>query len=691
MELRKLLRPSSIAVIGANDKNGFGKSTCINLLSSPLKDHIYFVNPRREEVFGKKCYDKISDLPEKIDMCVIILNKTLVPGAIEEAAAAGCRAAVVYASGYGETGDKEAEEQLRELCRQHDMAVMGTNCAGFINNLDGIFAFGMLVNREPQAGNIAIISQSGKICLNMMQIRHMNYSYLISSGNSTCIHVEDYLEYLIHDEDTEVIGLYLEGIKDPEKFTRVLAAAAKKRKPIVIMKVGKTAKGSALAASHTGSLSGSDKSFDAVVKKFGAIRVDDIEELAEMCHLLSVIPMLPPKPALSAMCLSGGETGICADMGTLMGLSYPELAPDTAEKIRELLPGYATVANPLDMSATLAHDGERYAQVIQAFMDDPSIGLIICGQTVLQHHEKQDVIYPMSDGMVMAARKKKKPIVVMSFFNSSRDETIRQKLESEGVPILPATGGGFKLLRYLMDFVSYDPDAHTLELAIPHGTGKQNVALSERESKLELKKYGIEVPEEYVVTEKDQLDEIEIEYPVAAKIVSPDILHKSDVGGVKLNIQNREELRVAFDEVIYNAKSHCPDAQIDGVLVNRMLPPGVEVIVGVNNDPQFGPMVLCGLGGVFVEVFKDAALYPAPLNREEALHMIQSLKGYKLLSGYRGGKEGDVEALADLVVQVAGYAAENKDTLAELDINPVFVYPKGEGVAMADALIVKRR
>ena len=690
MDLKKLLRPSSIAVIGANDKNGFGKSTCMNLLSSPLKDHIYFVNPKREELFGKKCYPNIRELPETIDMCIVILNKKLVSGALEEAASVGCKTAVVYASGYGETGDKEAEQELRDLCRKHDLAVMGVNCAGYINNLDGIFAFGMLVKREAVPGNIAIISQSGKICLNMMQMDHMNYSYLISSGNSTCIHIEDYLEYLIEDDETRVIGLYLEGVKDPEKFTRVLAMAAKKRKPIVIMKVGKTSKGSALAASHTGSLSGSDQSFDAVMKKFGVIRGDDIEELAEMCHLLSVIPMLPPSTGLSAMCLSGGETGICADMGTLMGLSYPELQPETAEKIRELLPGYATVANPLDMSATLAHDGPRYAEVIQAFMDDPSIGMILCGQTILEHHEVQDVIYPMSDGMVMAAKKRKKPIAVMSFFNSSRDKTIRKKLESEGVPILPATGGGFKLLKYLMDFVAYVPEDHTLKLAIPESSGGETKALSERESKLELKKYGVDVPAEYVVSDKAKLKELKLTWPVAAKIESPDILHKSDVGGVKLNIRNLEELEAAFDEVVTNVKHHCPDARINGVLVSRMLPPGREFIIGVNNDPQFGPMVLCGLGGVFVEVFKDVSLYPAPLNRKEALQMIRSLKGYKLLTAYRGQKEGDVEALADMIVQIADYAAKNKDTLAELDLNPVFVYPKGEGVAMADALVVKK-
>lgn len=690
MDLQKLLRPKSIAVIGANDKNGFGKSTCTNLLASPLKDHIYFVNPKREEVLGKKCYKNIADLPEQIDMSIIILNKNLAANAVREAAACGCRAAVVYASGYGETRDRQAEQELRETARECDMAVMGANCAGFINNIDGIYAFGMLLGRDAVPGNIAIISQSGKICLNMMQMNHMNYSYLISSGNSTCIHVEDYLEYLIEDSDTKVIGLYLEGVKDPHKFSRVLAMAAKKRKPIVIMKVGKTSKGSALASSHTGSLSGSDKAFDAVMKKFGVIRVDDIEELAEMCHLLSVIPMLPPKPTLAAMCLSGGETGICADMGTLMGMTYPEPSPETSRKLTELLPGYATVANPLDMSATLAHDGPKYAQVIQAFMDDPNIGMILCGQTILAHHTVQDVIYPMSDGMVMAAKKHKKPIAVMSFFNSSRDEIIRKKLESEGVPILPATGGGFKLLRYLMDFVSYNPDEHTLELAIPEDRDGEKTSFSERQSKLELEKHGIPIPFESVIADKAELDALELTYPVVAKIESPDILHKSDVGGVRLNLQNLEELKAAFDEVLKNARQHCPDARINGVLVEQMLPAGMEFIIGVNNDPQFGPMVLCGMGGVFVEIFKDVSLYPAPLNKEEALQMIRSLKSYRLLTGYRGQKEGDVDALAELLVQIADYAARNKDSLAELDINPVFVYPKGEGTAIADALIVKK-
>lgn len=692
MDIRKLLKPKSVAVIGASEKAGFGNSTCTNLLKSAIKDHVYFVNPNRENILGKKCYKQFSDIPEKIDMSVIILNKKLVKNALEEISQYGCRAAVVYASGFGETGDREAETELKELCKRLDLAVMGVNCAGFVNNLDGVYAFGMLFDREMKRGNIAIIAQSGKLCLNMLQVEYMNYSYLISSGNSTCIAVEDYIEYLIDDENTKVIGLYMEGIKNPSKFRNVLKKAATKRKPIVIMKVGKTSKGSALAASHTGSLSGSDKSFDAVCKKFGIVRVDDIEELVQMCHLFSVLPMLPKKPTLNAMCLSGGETGICADMATVLGLEYPEFNEETKEELRKLLPGYATVANPLDMSATVAHDGNVYAKVIRTIMDDPDIGLVICGQTILPKHLPTDVIYPMSDGMVMAARENKKPIVVMSFFNCSRDNIIREKLESAGVPILPATVYGFKLLKYLSDYSEYNPADHNLDLAIPEKAGGNKISYSEHESKIKLNRFGIKVPKETIFSSEEELDEVgrDYTYPVAAKIASPDILHKSDAGGVELNIKNAGELKKAFRKIIENAMKYKPDAKIDGVLIQEMLNKGTEVIVGVNNDPQFGPMILCGLGGVFVEIFKEAVLYPAPINEKEAAEIIESMKGCELLQGFRGSKKCDIDELIKLLLMVSDYAVSQKDILSEMDLNPVFVYPEGEGIAIGDALITEK-
>ena len=692
MNLEKLLRPKSVAVIGASDKPGFGLSTCENLIRSHRQEDIFFVHPKRESVLGKKCYKSIADLPQQVDMCIILLNKSLVISTLEQAAACGCKAAIVYASGYGETGDKEAEKELRETAERLDMAVMGVNCAGYISNNDDLFPFGMIVKRDARPGNIAIISQSGKICLNMMQVDYMNFSYLISAGNCSCIMVEDYISYLIDDPGTKVIGLYLEGVKDPEKFADVLRRAAEIRKPIVILKVGRSEAGSRVASSHTGSLSGSDKAFDALCRKFGIIRVDDIEELVQMCHMLSVMPELPAIPTISAMCLSGGETGVCADVGTLNGLEYPAFTEETLAKLTELLPDYASPANPLDMTATLSHDGPKYAEVIKAIMQDPNVGMVLCGQTVLPHQSEEDVIYPMSDGMVIAANERIKPVAVINFFNCDRDPVIRAKLEKAGVALLPAPGTAFKLLRHLMDMVKYKPEEKTLTLAVPHPAANGRVALSEYDSKMELQDFGVKVPYSEVVKSEEQLERVccEVSYPCVAKIESADILHKSDIGGVKLNLNNAMELREAYREVLKNAAERAPEAKINGVLVQPMLPKGVEVILGVNVDPQFGPMVLCGLGGVFVEVFKDVALYPAPLNKGEAMDMLRSLKGYKMLTGYRGGEKCDVDALADLMVQVSEYAVANRDTLCEMDLNPVFVYGEGKGVEMADAVIIKR-
>ncbi len=692
MNLEKLLRPKSVAVIGASDKPGFGLSTCENLIRSHRQEDIFFVHPKRESVLGKKCYKSIADLPQQVDMCIILLNKSLVISTLEQAAACGCKAAIVYASGYGETGDKEAEKELRETAERLDMAVMGVNCAGYISNNDDLFPFGMIVKRDARPGNIAIISQSGKICLNMMQVDYMNFSYLISAGNCSCIMVEDYISYLIDDPGTKVIGLYLEGVKDPEKFADVLRRAAEIRKPIVILKVGRSEAGSRVASSHTGSLSGSDKAFDALCRKFGIIRVDDIEELVQMCHMLSVMPELPAIPTISAMCLSGGETGVCADVGTLNGLEYPAFTEETLAKLTELLPDYASPANPLDMTATLSHDGPKYAEVIKAIMQDPNVGMVLCGQTVLPHQSEEDVIYPMSDGMVIAANERIKPVAVINFFNCDRDPVIRAKLEKAGVALLPAPGTAFKLLRHLMDMVKYKPEEKTLTLAVPHPAANGRVALSEYDSKMELQDFGVKVPYSEVVKSEEQLERVccEVSYPCVAKIESADILHKSDIGGVKLNLDNAMELREAYREVLKNAAERAPEAKINGVLVQPMLPKGVEVILGVNVDPQFGPMVLCGLGGVFVEVFKDVALYPAPLNKGEAMDMLRSLKGYKMLTGYRGGEKCDVDALADLMVQVSEYAVANRDTLCEMDLNPVFVYGEGKGVEIADAVIIKR-
>lgn len=694
MDLNKLLKPKSIAVVGASDKLGFSYSTCLNLMKSEIKERVYFINPNRRKLMGKKCYNSLYELTDTIDLVIICTPKRLVPSIIEQAAYIGSKAAVVYASGYSEINTeegKQAEKELVELCRKLGIALMGPNCAGFINYVDGVLGFGLDINETDRRGNIGIISQSGQICLTMMDMKHMRFSYAISSGNSSVVSMEEYLEFLVNDEETKVISLYLEGVTQPEKFIDVLRRAAIMRKPIVILKAGRSAKGSEIAASHTGSLSGSDKTFDAIFKKFGVIRVNDLEELISTSLLFSVLNKLPDKSAFASMNLSGGETGICADVGYLAGIHYPDFTKETTKKLKGIMPGYATPNNPLDTTATFSYDSDGYAELVKIIMDDSNIGMIVCGFTVLPEIEDPAIIH-MTEGIEKAMQyENAKPMVMVSFAECSRNDEIRKRLEKVGVPILPSTLYSFNIIKYLADFIDYDYEKRTLKLAIP-GCREESKsrALSEFESKNLLRKYSIPVSKERIAATKDELEEIieELNYPIVLKISSPDILHKSDIGGVKLNITNYDDLVNAYVDIMENTKKHKPDARIEGILVQEMLPKGMEVIVGVNNDPQFGPMVLCGLGGVFVEIFKDVSLYPAPINKFEAKEMIDSLKSYPLFTGYRGQEKLDVNALADIIVGVSNFAYENKDELKELDINPLFIYNEGKGVCAADAVVI---
>ena len=624
-------------------------------------------------------------------------QKTVIP-LLREGAAKGCGGAVVFASGYGEVGTAEGKQNEAELiaaARELDIAVMGPNCAGFVNYIDNVQAFAFISAKRDRKGSVGVVSQSGQLCLSMMDDPGMRFSYNISAGNGKIVQMEDYMEFLVNDEDTKVVSVYIEGVKNADKFAAVLKKAAEKRKPVVILKAGRSEKGGAIAASHTGSLSGSDASFDAVLKKFGAIRVDDLEELIAMSLMLSTLRKYPDKAMFASMNLSGGETGICADVGSLNGIVYPDFTEETLSKLREQLPSYASPNNPLDMTASLSYDADLYAGALRTVMDDPNVGMVLIGYTLLLEIADPAIHY-MYQGIEKVIKEKGdscKPIAMIPFAENTRNPEYQEKLFSIGVPVLPPPVYAFKILRHLADFVNYSADDKTLELAVGKSDSTDSYALSEHDSKVELGRFGVSVPNEVIAASVEEAAEFAEKNPeaLAMKIESADILHKSDVGGVKLNIRGPEEAKAAYKEIMESVTSKRPDAKINGILMVPMLKQGVEMIIGVNNDPQFGPMIMVGMGGVFVEVFKDVALYPAPMGEKEALEMLKSLKAFKLLNGYRGTKKCDIDALCKTIVAVSQYASANRDTLKELDINPLFVYPEGEGVGVADALIVKKR
>jgi acetyltransferase len=696
VDLHKLLRPSSMAIIGASEKDGFGSDTCKNILNN-RKDFqgVYFVNPSRERVFGQKCFKSVEDIEGSIDLAVICTPQKLVNDLILQASKKGCGAVVVFASGYSETGTaegKKRQQELIELCNRLDILLMGPNCAGFANFIDHVFAFGLTVQNKETAGKIGLISQSGQICASALDMYAMNFSYIIASGNSAGVKMEDYIDFLIEDESTKVVAIYIEGINQTEKFVQVLRKAAIKKKPIVVLKTGRSKKGSQLAASHTGSLAGSDTGINALFEKFGVIRVNDIQELFFTAIMFDTLKELPKTTKFASVNVSGGEAGVIADVAHLNHVEYADICPETLEKLREIMPSYATPNNPLDMTATLAYDSEKFSLALRAMMEDETVGSVLVGWTVLSEII-DPVIYHLTDGIEKVINEPwAKPVMLVPFVEHTRNQGVLKRLLSLGVPILPSSSYAFRILKYLTDFIEYDYTKRTLHIAIPEKVEKtQMISLSENDSKAMLKEFGFAINEEIIAATAEQalLAAEKIGYPLVMKIESADILHKSDIGGVRLNIQTKEEVVNTFIEIMDNAAKLCPKAKLNGVLIQRMLPKGVEVIVGVNNDPQFGPLVMVGLGGVFVEVFKDVKIYPAPFSKNEAIEIINSLKGIKLLTGYRGEKSRDIEALANFIVKISEFAVATKDEIKELDINPVFVYQEGEGIAVADALIVK--
>ena len=699
MNLTKLLKPKSIAVVGATEKEGFGGDVCRNILSYMENlNRVYFVNPKRDEVFGQKCIHSITEISEEIDLLILCTPQRTILSLLEEGAKKGCGGAVIFASGYGEVGTEEGRENERQLLEKAEelgIAVMGPNCAGFVNYIDNVQAFAFLSEKRDRKGHVGVISQSGQLCLSVMDCPGMNFSYNISAGNAKGVQMEDYMEFLVEDEDTKVISIYMEGIKNPEKFIHVLKRAAQMKKPVVVLKAGRSAKGQAIAASHTGSLSGADTSFEAMLKKFGAIRADDLEELIGLSQMLATIPYMPEKAGFASMNLSGGETGICADVGYLNGISYPDFSEKTLIRLKELLPDYATPNNPLDMTASLSYDSDLYAEALETVLDDENVGMVLIGYTLLYEIADPAIRY-MYEGMKKVVEKKQgtcKPIAVIPFAENTRNPEYQKKLADIGIPVLPPPAYAFKMLKKLSDYIQFDIERMNQNVVLPKRSGKESYALSEHESKEALKLYGVPVAEERILTsvEEIHLAAQDIPGPWAMKVESADILHKSDVGGVALNVSGVENAEKVYDQIMENVKKNCPKAKINGILMTSMMNPGVEMILGVNNDPQFGPMLMVGMGGVFVEVFKDVAISPAPLCKAEAMKMLQSLKGFQLLKGYRGGAECDIDSLCETIVKVGEFAAANAETLKELDINPLFVYPKGEGVGVADSLIVKYR
>lgn len=697
MNLEKLLKPKSIAVVGITDKPGFGRGAAIGAINSRIAEHAYFVHPKREELFGKKCYRSISELPEVVDCVVLCTACHTIPALLNEAGEAGVKAAVVFASGFSEEGTEEGkklEDEVAQIAKKHDIAVLGPNCMGMLNNVQKVNMWGghTYWDLEDDAHGIAIIAQSGFVSAEILNTDFFNVSYAISSGNGNVVTLEDFLEFVVEDKSVSVVAIYLEGVRNAERFLSSLKRAAELRKPVVILKSGRSAKGAIAAASHTGSIAGSNQSFMSIFEKYGVIVAETLEEFMCLAQTISVLDgNFSAKKEYAVISFSGGESTLSADIAEESGVDLAEISEKTKAEMTKYIPEFAQAKNPLDATTALFRDDEKTIGLLKALQADPAVGAITVGVNV---KKDEDATTAALCGAIAKAKKAgvTKPVLAIPSLEGYRYRESRRILENAGVPLMSSMGTSFSALKKLADFAEYRYKDRTLTSGVPkkHDEGR-TVALSEFDSKAEIKKCGISVPAQAIARNDDEVEAAvkDMKYPLVFKINSSEILHKTDAGGVKLNIQNKEQALAACKEIMNNVKKSMPNAATDGVLIQEMAPSGVEIIIGVTNDKQFGPMLLVGLGGIFVEVFKDVELYPVPMNKNEALGMLKKLKSYKLLTGYRGSKPCDINALTDMMVKISDYAYKHRDEIKEMDLNPVFVYPDGEGVCAVDALIVK--
>ena len=696
--IKYLLSPKTIAILGCSETNP-GGATLKNLLNLGYKGEIYPVHPKKEEVMGIKCYKSLEDIGKEVDCCVVSLRASLIPQTIEDMKKCGAKAAVVFASGFSETGDegRRLQAEVSKQIEEAGIAVCGANCLGLINLTDNIPLYSAPIDAENENGPIGMVAHSGSACIAMMSAaRGTGYSYLISCGNEAGLGVQDYFEYMLEDDSTKILAGYLEAVRSPEKLARVADMAVQKGKPIVVFKTGRSEIGQKTASAHSGALASPTAIVDAYFKKNNILTAKSFDELAEACELLSKLKdwdLETDKIACTA--ISGGQLGFTSDVASEEAVEFGQIGEEAKAKIRAVLPDFATANNPLDVTTAL-FDPPAYKECIRAMAGDPSIGLIlICQDAEAGMAVDESKLYcSIAQAIVEVHQEISKPIAVFSPISAGFDKPFAKILRDGNIPLLQGAHESLHAVKLLIDWdkikKNYGKKAEITEQKKLDFNGSR--VLSERQSKAQFEKFGLSVAKDILVQTKDEAVKAadEIGYPVIIKVDSPDILHKTEAGIVKLNIKNEAELTEAYDAVIANTKSYNADARISGVSVQEMVESGVEMLIGAKNDPSFGPSVMVGLGGIFVEVFKDFSLSLAPVNRAEALEMINSLKGSKLLYGARGAKEADTEALADFIVKFSQMVAANRDTFAEIDINPVIVLEKGKGVKAVDGLIISK-
>ncbi|MHA7602219.1 acetate--CoA ligase family protein [Alicycliphilus sp. T452] len=698
-ELHRLFNPRSIAVIGASDKPAsIGARTLENLFDhSRFDGSIYLVSPTRSELRGQRCYPSIVDVPEAPDVAIVVVPAQSAVQVLQDCADKGVKFAVVLTSGFSEADDdgKALEEQIKQIAAQSGMRIYGPNCPGACNVNGRLgMTFSPSFPHDLRPGPLGIATQGGGLGRNLMQAmdRGVGVALWSSSGNEADLQVADFIDYMADAPDIKVILTLVEGIKDGAKFVAALQKAARNGKPVVALKVGRSEYGQRAAASHTASITGAAEVNSAVLRQLGVIEVDDIDELIDVGWLLSR-HMPDGRSDVAIYCSSGGAAALTADIVGQVGVHLAEFAPETVGKLASLLPGYAAIGNPVDTTTAVLSNEQLMDSTLLAVCSDPGVALVLLPVTIDYGATTERMAEAVS------RVQKQSPVPILPIWMSDRIGKSFSIYANDGIVPSKSIGKAVRAVRRWIDYGKWRNQAHPRQWKPWSAMGKPALAnepplkLSERDAKQWLAAYALPVPPSALARSvEDAVREASgIGFPVVAKVASPEIAHKSDMGGVFVNMQDEAAVRNAWDAVMANVRAHAPHAKVDGLLIEKMLPAGgVEVLVGVSRDPVFGHVLTFGLGGIYVELFKDVTRRLLPLQREEAQAMLQEVRSSALLQGARGRPAADTEALVELLMKVSGFVERYADSIDEIDLNPVWVGPKGAGVCVLDAVIVGR-
>jgi acetyltransferase len=693
--LESLFDPQAVAVVGASANPAkLGHSILDNIIKYGYQGQVYPINPKEIEILGRTCYPRLTDVPGAVDLAVIVVPSKAVAAVMEDCGAKEVGAAIIITAGFRETGveGRQLERKVIEIAFKYDIRVVGPNCLGVIttaSDLNASFAAGM-----PERGRISFMSQSGALCTGILDWAAANalgFASFVSLGNKGDLNETDFLEAWHHDPQTDVIMAYLEGIVNGPRFMQV-ARELTKEKPLIVIKSGTTSAGSRAVSSHTGTLAGSDAAYDAAFRQSGIVRANSVSELFAYSTAFAY-QSLPQGRQVAIITNAGGPGIMATDACEVRGLQLATLSPETVNSLQENLPAAANFYNPIDVLGDAYAD--RYELALKAALDDANVDAVIfllTPQAMTEIKETARAVVELSKGY-------DKPILA-NFLGGKHVAAGNRILREGQIPCYDFPEEAADALARMVEHREWrertrepleqlpvDRERAATSLLTAQKAGR--LALNEVEARQIVAAYGLPLPKSQLALNVDQALRWaeEINYPVVMKIISPDILHKSDIGGVQVGLKNAKEVQMAYEEIINRAYRYMPDADVWGVAVQEMVPVGKEVIVGVNKDPTFGHLMMFGLGGIYVEVLKDVVFRVAPLTRTEANEMVREIRSFPLLAGTRGEKPVDIDAVVDSILRVSQMVTDFPQ-IVELDINPLFAYEDGQGAMAVDARIV---